>query len=68
MSGSGKSTLIDIFIGLHLPSEGSIACDGINIHENLRGWQNNIGYVSQDIFLINDSLFRNIAFGILMKT
>ena len=63
-SGSGKSTLIDLLIGLHLPINGTIKVDGIDIHKNLRGWQNNIGYVSQDIFLTNETLVQNVAFGI----
>jgi len=64
VSGSGKSTLVDIIIGLHTPTKGVIEVDGVNIHKNLREWQNNIGYVSQDIFLTNDTLVRNVAFGV----
>jgi ATP-binding cassette, subfamily B, bacterial PglK len=67
VSGSGKSTLIDIIIGLYTPTNGVIEVDGFDIQKNLRGWQNNIGYVSQDIFLTNDTLARNVAFGVLDK-
>ena len=63
-SGSGKSTLIDLILGLLEPIEGQILIDGKDIKENLRHWQNNIGYVPQSIYLTDDSLRRNIAFGI----
>tara|TARA_B100000941_G_scaffold175060_1_gene125236 strand:- start:1247 stop:2986 length:1740 start_codon:yes stop_codon:yes gene_type:complete len=64
VSGSGKSTLVDIIIGLHTPTKGVIEVDGADIQKNLREWQNNIGYVCQDIFLTNDTLAMNVAFGI----
>ncbi len=63
-SGAGKSTLIDILIGLHPPAGGSVLVDGRDIADNVRGWQENIGYVPQTIFLTDDSLRRNIAFGL----
>ena len=63
-SGSGKSTLVDILLGLLEPSSGRVLVDGRNIHENLRGWQNHIGYVPQSIFLTDDTLRRNVAFGL----
>ena len=63
-SGSGKSTLVDILLGLLTPDSGSIAADGIDIQENMRGWQNQIGYVSQSIYLTDDTLRKNIAFGL----
>jgi len=63
-SGVGKSTFIDVILGLLKPECGSVLVDGINIHSNLRGWQNNIGYVPQNIFLSDDSLRNNIAFGL----
>ena len=63
-SGSGKSTLIDVLMGLFNPTSGSIKVDGVDINKNLRSWQNIIGYVPQNIFLINDSVKKNIAFGI----
>ena len=49
---------------MHTPTSGVIEVDGVDIQKNLRGWQNNIGYVSQDIFLTNDTLVRNVAFGV----
>ena len=63
-SGSGKSTLIDILLGLLTPNSGVIAADGIDIEQNMRGWQNQIGYVPQSIYLTDDSLRKNIAFGL----
>jgi ABC-type multidrug transport system fused ATPase/permease subunit len=63
-SGAGKSTLVDVILGLMKPTTGSILVDGIAIHENIRGWQNLIGYVQQSIFLTDDTLRNNIAFGL----
>lgn len=63
-SGSGKSTLVDILLGLLSQDEGTIMIDGISIQDCKRDWQNRIGYVSQTIYLIDDSLRKNIAFGI----
>ena len=63
-SGAGKSTLIDIIIGLLTPTEGRVLIDETDIRENLRGWQDQIGYVPQFIFLTDDTLRRNIAFGL----
>jgi ABC-type multidrug transport system fused ATPase/permease subunit len=63
-SGAGKSTLVDILLGLIHPSSGGVFVDGININESIRSWQNLIGYVQQSIFLTDDTLRRNIAFGL----
>ena len=63
-SGAGKSTLVDILLGLLTPDNGEVKVDGINIQENIRSWQDQIGYVSQSIFLTDDTLRRNIAFGL----
>ena len=63
-SGAGKSTLVDILIGLHRPSAGAVLVDGQDIAGDLAGWQSNIGYVPQSIFLTDDTLRRNVAFGI----
>jgi len=63
-SGSGKSTLIDIIIGLLEPVKGKISIDGVDYLGCLRGWQNKIGYVPQTIYLSDESLRRNIAFGL----
>jgi len=63
-SGAGKSTLVDVILGLLYPSSGVVKVDGVDIQENLRNWQDQIGYVPQTIFLTDDTLRRNIAFGI----
>lgn len=63
-SGSGKSTLIDVILGLLTPDQGRLTIDGQDINEVLRGWQNQIGYVPQTIYLTDDTLRRNIAFGL----
>ena len=61
-TGSGKSTLADLIIGLLKPSKGKIMVDKINIVEFTTSWFKSIGYVSQDIFLMDDSIKANIAF------
>lgn len=63
-TGSGKSTLIALLLGLLKPNNGEIKVDGNNIHNNLRGWQKIIGYVPQTIHLLDDTIKKNICFGI----
>jgi len=63
-SGSGKSTLIDVILGLLAPQQGTIRVDGVDVRRNLRSWQDKVGYVRQHIFLTDDTLRRNIAFGL----
>jgi ABC-type multidrug transport system fused ATPase/permease subunit len=62
-SGAGKSTLVDLILGLLEPTDGKILLDGVDIAADLRAWQNLIGYVPQSIYLSDDSLRRNVAFG-----
>lgn len=63
-SGSGKSTLMDVILGLLSPNVGQILVDGQDIQKNLRAWQDQIGYVPQTIYLTDDTLRRNVAFGL----
>ena len=62
-SGAGKSTFIDVLLGLLTPAAGHVLLDGRDIHDDLRNWQDQIGYVPQVIYLTDDTLRRNIAFG-----
>jgi ABC-type multidrug transport system fused ATPase/permease subunit len=63
-SGAGKSTLVDVILGLLGPSTGRITVDGVDIATNLDGWQRLVGYVPQAIHLADDTIRRNIAFGV----
>jgi ATP-binding cassette, subfamily B, bacterial PglK len=63
-SGSGKSTLVDIILGLLKPEKGVVKVDAEDIEINIRCWQDQIGYVPQAIFLTDDTLRRNVAFGL----
>ncbi len=63
-SGSGKSTLVDIILGLLIPIQGKILVDNIDINADNHDWHQNIGYVPQVIYLTDDSIKNNIAFGI----
>jgi ATP-binding cassette, subfamily B, bacterial PglK len=62
-SGAGKSTLINILLGLLQPSDGQVLCDNIDISNNIKAWQKNIGYVPQSVYLTDDSVVNNVAFG-----
>jgi len=67
-TGSGKSTLIDLILGLIEPDEGSLIVDGSPINNaNKREWQNTLGFVPQSIFLSNNSIKENIAFGLPLE-
>jgi ATP-binding cassette, subfamily B, bacterial PglK len=63
-SGAGKSTLVDLILGLLKPTSGAIYVDGVDVATGMRSWQDKIGYVQQSIFLSDDTLKRNIAFGL----
>ena len=63
-SGAGKSTLLDLVLGLLEPTRGSIECGGRLISDDKAGWYNELGVVPQDVFLVNDTISANVAFGI----
>ena len=63
-SGAGKSTIVDILLGLLHVQKGEITCDGANIFSNYESWLSQIGYIPQSIYLIDESIRDNIAFGI----
>lgn len=64
-TGSGKTTTVDLILGLLTPSSGKLLVDGVEIDgDNLARWQRNLGYIPQHIYLSDDSIARNIAFGV----
>ena len=64
-TGEGKTTIADIILGLLRPDSGRILVDDIEITvDNLSNWQKNLGYIPQDIYLLDDTVTRNIAFGV----
>ena len=63
-SGAGKSTIVDILLGLLHAQTGTITCDGRSIFDNYESWLSQIGYIPQSIYLVDESIRDNIAFGI----
>ncbi|HJB91112.1 MAG TPA: ABC transporter ATP-binding protein/permease [Candidatus Eisenbergiella merdigallinarum] len=63
-SGAGKTTAVDILLGLLKVKSGKILCDGRDIFENYESWLSHIGYIPQTIYLTDDSIRENIAFGV----
>ncbi|MGG6280464.1 ABC transporter ATP-binding protein [Leptolyngbya sp. AN03gr2] len=63
-SGAGKTTLVDVILGLLEPTSGDLLLDGVSIYENFQSWRNLIGYIPQSIFLMDDTVEKNIAFGV----
>lgn len=63
-SGAGKSTVVDILLGLLKAKEGRILADGEDVEKHYRGWLKNVGYIPQMIFMLDDTIRRNVAFGI----
>lgn len=63
-SGAGKTTMVDIILGLLLPQYGKIKADNIDIFKNMDSWHKNIGYIPQSIYLSDDTISNNVAFGV----
>ncbi len=63
-SGAGKSTIVDILLGLLKVQNGRITCDGRDVNEHYAMWLGNIGYIPQNIYMLDDSIRHNIAFGV----
>src|SRR5262249_35589107 len=63
-SGSGKTTLADVIMGLLPPTSGQVLVDGVDVYSDPSAWQRHIGYIPQAIYLIDDTIRRNIAFGL----
>ncbi|MEG1847581.1 MAG: ABC transporter ATP-binding protein [Lachnospiraceae bacterium] len=63
-SGAGKTTLADIILGILEPQEGQILADGVDVYKNLDAWHQKLGYIPQSIYLMDDTIRNNIAFGI----
>lgn len=63
-SGSGKTTLVDLILGLFPQFDGTITADGRDIREDLSAWRRQIGYIPQSIYLRDDTIVRNVAFGV----
>ena len=64
-TGAGKTTLVDLILGLFVPTAGRILVDGRDIREDIASWQRIIGYIPQDIYLLDDTIRRNVAFGLV---
>ena len=62
-SGAGKTTIVDVLLGLLEPTGGRVLVDGVDIQEHLASWQHKIGYIPQSIYLTDDTVRRNVAFG-----
>jgi len=63
-SGAGKSTVVDILLGLLKVKSGTILADGKDVNENYRAWLKNVGYIPQMIFMLDDTIRKNVAFGV----
>jgi ATP-binding cassette subfamily C protein len=63
-TGAGKTTLIDLMLGLFVPSSGRILVDERDLQDDTAAWQHKIGYVPQDVYLMDDTVRRNVAFGL----
>lgn len=63
-SGAGKTTLADIMLGVLEPQIGDVTIDGVSIYENMENWHSQLGYIPQTIYLSDDTIKNNVAFGV----
>ncbi len=63
-SGAGKTTIADLLLGVLVPNSGTVTSCGVSVHQNLRGWSKHVGYIPQQIHLLDTTITSNVAFGI----
>ncbi len=63
-SGAGKTTIIDVLLGLLVPKKGYVSCDGTDIQSQYGAWLHNIGYIAQNIYMLDNTIRANVAFGV----
>lgn len=64
VTGAGKTTLVDVILGLLKPDTGSVCYGALDIHEDYAEWQRHVGYIPQNIYLVDDTIRNNVALGI----
>lgn len=64
VTGAGKTTLVDVILGLLKPDAGSVCYGALDIHEDYSRWQRHIGYIPQNIYLVDDTIRNNVALGV----
>lgn len=67
VSGAGKTTAVDILLGLLKPENGQVLADGKSIEEDYRGWLSHLSYIPQNIYMLDDTIRANVAFGFDLK-
>ena len=67
VTGAGKTTLVDVILGLLKPDSGSVCYGTLDIHEDYAEWQRHIGYIPQNIYLVDDTIRNNVALGVEEK-
>ncbi len=62
-SGAGKTTMADVILGVLKPEGGCVSADGVDVYEHLHAWHKHVGYIPQNIYLMDDTIRANVAFG-----